>query len=202
MYSKYRGSMLTAGVIAFAAALSGTALAQPPADWSQIPTKTVKLFYPGQSSYQWLRSSEHKRANRKTEKGDSCISCHEGEEIELGQLIVSGERLEPHPIKGKQAVIDLAVQSAHDNDNLYFRFQWKTKNPYPGSAHPHWQFDGKEWKAMMLFGMLAFFGGVGVFVFGAATLAGDAVLEIAFIVGGLGLGLAIVGKIGAWWCHG
>ncbi len=59
-------------------------------DWSKVPAKTVSLFYPGQSSYQWLRGKEHKRAFRKTEQGDSCISCHEDEEAEIGQLIVSG----------------------------------------------------------------------------------------------------------------
>jgi hypothetical protein len=128
----------------------GPASAADPAtiEWSNVPTQTLPLFFPGQSSYQWLRSSEHKRADRKTEQGDSCVSCHEDEEQEIGALIVSGERLEPHPIEGKQAVIDLAVQAAHDNDNLYFRFQWKTRNPYPGTAHPHWRFDGKDWKAM------------------------------------------------------
>ncbi|NQU61320.1 MAG: hypothetical protein HQ512_09335 [Rhodospirillales bacterium] len=141
---------ITLGAAAFGllASVSTAALAAPPADWSQVPTKNVKLFYPGQSSYQWLRSSEHKRADKKTWRGDSCVSCHEDEERELGQLMVSGKRLEPHPITGKQDVVDLAVQAAHDKDNLYFRFQWKTKNPYPGTAHPHWQFDGKDWKAM------------------------------------------------------
>lgn len=28
------------------------------------------------------------------------------------------------------------------------RFQWQTRNPYPGSAHPHWRFDGAEWKVL------------------------------------------------------
>ena len=130
--------------------VAGPALAADPAaiDWPNISTNTVTLFYPGQSSYQWLRSAEHKRANRKTMKGDSCTSCHEDEEQEIGELIVSGERLEPHPIAGKQAVIDLAVQAAHDSDNLYLRFQWKTRNPFPGTAHPHWRFDGEAWKAL------------------------------------------------------
>ncbi len=133
-------------VIVVAAGLSGAALAAPPADWSSVPSKAVSLFYPGQSSYQWLRSKEHKRAFRKTEQGDSCVSCHEDEEAEIGQLIVSGERLEPHPIAGKQAVIDLGVQAAHDSENLYLRFQWNTRNPFPGKAHPQWRFDGKDWK--------------------------------------------------------
>ncbi|MEE8350845.1 MAG: hypothetical protein V3R37_01430, partial [Rhodospirillales bacterium] len=56
--------------------LWGTAMAAPPSDWSAVPTKTVKLFYPGQSSYQWLRSKAHKRADKKVKRGDSCVSCH------------------------------------------------------------------------------------------------------------------------------
>jgi hypothetical protein len=122
------------------------AAAAEPADWSRIPSTTVKLFYPGQSSYQWLRSPEHKRANRKVMEGDSCVSCHEGEEQDMGELIVSGEKLEPHPIEGKPGVVDLGVQAAYDDENAYFRFQWQTHNPFPGSAHPHWRFDGKAWK--------------------------------------------------------
>lgn len=117
-----------------------------PDNWSKIPTTKVKLFFPGQSSYQWLLSSKHKRADKKVKQGDSCVSCHEDEEQDIGDLIVSGERLEPHPIKGKQGVIDLNVQVAYDNENAYFRFQWKTHNPYPGTAHPHWRFDDKDWK--------------------------------------------------------
>jgi hypothetical protein len=132
--------------IALTLATSMSAWAAQPMDWSQIPTTAVKLFHPGQSSYQWLRSSAHKRANKKVIQGDSCVSCHEGEEQDIGDLIVSGKKLEPHPIKGKQGVIDLNVQAAYDDKNAYFRFQWKTRNPYPGVAHPHWRFDGKDWK--------------------------------------------------------
>ncbi len=137
-------------ILGLAALLAGPAMAAEPADidWSNVPINSVKLFYPGQSSYQWMRGPEHKRAQKKTAQGDSCISCHEDEEQEIGALIVSGERLEPHPIAGKQAVIDLAVQAAHDEENLYFRFQWATRNPYPGTAHPHWRFEGGEWKAL------------------------------------------------------
>ena len=139
-----------AGILGVVLVTGGGGVAAAPAkvEWSKVPAKTVSLFYPGQSSYQWLRSAEHKRAVKKTAQGDSCVSCHEDEEQEIGALMVSGKRLEPHPIAGKQAVIGLAVQAAHDDDNLYFRFQWKTRNPYPGSAHPHWRYDGKEWKAL------------------------------------------------------
>ncbi|MCK5362638.1 MAG: hypothetical protein KAR22_06720, partial [Gammaproteobacteria bacterium] len=101
-----------------------------PADWSKVPVTSIKLFYPGQSSYEWLHSKDHKRADKKVAQGDSCISCHEGEEQEIGELIVSGDRLEPMPVKGKQPTIDLALQFAYDKDNAYLRAQWKTRNPY------------------------------------------------------------------------
>jgi len=60
-----------------------------------------------------MRSSEHKRAYKKVMQGDSCVSCHEGEEADIGNKIVAGERLEPTPIAGKNGSIDLAVQAAY-----------------------------------------------------------------------------------------
>jgi len=125
--------------------LTTPAPAAPPADWSKIPAKTVTLFFPGQSSYQWLRSSAH-AGKMLVEKGKPCATCHKGKEAKMGGDIVAGGKLEPHPVAGKQPTIDLAVQAAYDDQNAYFRFQWKTRNDFPGSAHPHWRFDGKEWK--------------------------------------------------------
>ena len=134
---------MTAVLFAFT---SLAAYGAAPADWSKIPVTTIKLFYPGQSSYEWLHSKDHKRADKKVAQGDSCASCHEGEEQEIGELIVSGGRLEPMPVKGKQPTIDLALQFAYDKDNAYLRAQWKTRNPYPGEAHPFSRYDGKQWK--------------------------------------------------------
>ncbi len=148
MSRRIKTSAIWSASLALVAGLSLPALSAPPADWSQIPTSVVKLFFPGQSTYQWLRTSEHKKGAKQLKRGKSCASCHEGEEEDMGNLIVSGERLEPHPIDGKQGAIDLAVQAAHDADNLYLRFQWKTLNPYPGTAHPHWLFDGTKWNAI------------------------------------------------------
>jgi hypothetical protein len=123
-----------------------TADARAPSDWSKLADHHVKLFYPGQSSYQWLRSNEHKRANKKVAQGEACVSCHEGEESDIGELVVSGKRLEPHPISGKPAVIDLNVKVAYDTEHVFFQFKWPTANNFPGNAHPHWQYDGAHWK--------------------------------------------------------
>ena len=146
MYRLAKPAMFVPLVAVLFAGFLGPVMSAPPGDWTSVPNKTVKLFYPGQSSYQWLRSSGHKRADKKVIQGDSCVSCHEGEELDMGMVIVSGEKLDPHPIEGKQAVIDLHVRAAYDNENAYFRFQWQTRNPFPGIAHPHWRFDGTDWK--------------------------------------------------------
>ena len=140
-------SAMRLGVSALVAlAWLGPVRAEPPADWSAIPTKTLKLFYPGQSSYDWLRSSDHKRAYAKVAEGDACVSCHEGEEAEIGELVVSGERLEPTPIEGKNPTVDLQMQVAYDAENAYFRFQWKTQMDRPGQMHDYMRFNGQEWQ--------------------------------------------------------
>ena len=128
------------------AALSGKAAAAPPEDWSQIPTKTIKLFYPGESSYQWLRSPAHKFGNLPVSNGQSCTACHQGGEDKLGNNIVSGGPIEPNPIKGKSGVIDLAVQAAYDDKNIYWRFQWKTDADRPGQMHNYIRYNGEEWE--------------------------------------------------------
>jgi hypothetical protein len=146
MKSFNRVPVLGCFVILFLASHMGYVAAAEPADWSKIPTKTIKLFYPGQSTYQWLRSSEHKRANKKVIAGDSCFSCHEGEEKDMGNLIVAGHQLEPTPIPGKEGYKELRAQAGHDDQYVYFRFQWKTQLNREGRMHDMMRFDGKKWK--------------------------------------------------------
>ncbi len=151
-YFQFRRSARPAGWFVLSMAvpvltgLAAPAGAAPPKDWSQIPVKEIKLFYPGQSSYEWLLSKEHKRADKQTAEGEACVSCHENEEEEIGKLLVSGDRLEPTPIEGKQPTINLAFQIAYDDENVYMRARWKTRNPHPGEAHPFKRFNGKEWE--------------------------------------------------------
>lgn len=150
MNHRYARFFAATTALTIGALMSGPALAAPPADWSKVPTETVKLFYPGQASYNWVRSSEHKRAFSKVERGEACASCHEDEEHDIGDEIVSGERLEPNPIKGKNGWVDLKVQVAYDGENAYFRFQWPTQMDRPGQMHNYVRFDGEKW---------AFYGG-------------------------------------------
>lgn len=129
---------------------SGTASAADPAkiDWSKISTQKIALFYPGQSSYEWLRSDAHKGASKEVKRGDACVSCHDEKDAEkdIGEKLAKGGALEPMPVKGKNGYVDLGVQAAYDAKNLYLRFQWKTNNAYPGTEHQYLRYDGKEWK--------------------------------------------------------
>jgi hypothetical protein len=136
---------LASGTVLAGLALGASAALGAEPDWSNIPSKTFTLFYPGQSSYDWLRSPDHRRADTKVIAGDSCVSCHEGEEADMGELIVGGERLEPTPIEGKKGFIEVEAQVAYDADNLYMRFQWPTQLDRPGRYHAYKRFDGDNW---------------------------------------------------------
>ena len=133
--------------LAISTLLSGQALAADPAkiDWSKVPVTNVPLFYPGQSSYEWLRSDKHPGA-ASVKSDAACAACHTGKERAMGEKIVKGGPLEPTPVKGKNGAVDLKFQAAYDEKNVYFRYQWKTLNPFPGTEHQYLRFDGKEWK--------------------------------------------------------
>lgn len=143
-------SITLAALSALAVLASGSVAAADPAkiNWKKVPTVNVPLFYPGQSSYEWLISDAHKGAAKETKRGDSCVSCHDESDAEklLGDKLVKAGPLEPVPVPKKSGYMDLKVQAAYDAKNAYLRFQWKTDNPFPGTDHQFLRFDGKEWK--------------------------------------------------------
>jgi len=115
-------------------------------DWPKIPSKSITLFYPGQSTYEWLLTADHKKGDKQVAQGKACLSCHEGDEKDLGNKLVKGGGIEPAPIAGKNGTIDVAVQAAHDAEFVYFRFQWKTNANREGRMHDYVRYDGKAWK--------------------------------------------------------
>jgi hypothetical protein len=133
-----------AGLLALA---MSPAMAADPAkiNWTKIPATTVPLFYPGQSSYEWLRSSEHPGSPVVASDG-ACVTCHKDSEKKLGAKLVKANKLEPAAVKGKEGYKELKVQAAYDEQNAYLRFQWKTQAKKPGTEYPYYRFDGKEWK--------------------------------------------------------
>jgi len=100
-------------------------------NWSSIEPAEITIFYPGQASLEWtLKGSDH-GGKRAFDKGDRCFECHEDEEIDIGDLIISGEKVEPTPIPDKRGSILVNVQAAHDTENLYMRFQWEESEHAP-----------------------------------------------------------------------
>ena len=87
--------------IAVSAAIGGcVSMATGPQaiDWSKVPVAKMNLLYPGQSSYEWLRSDAHKGAARETQRGDSCTSCHDDakeEQIQGAKILRGTHPLEP-----------------------------------------------------------------------------------------------------------
>jgi hypothetical protein len=136
--------LIAAGV---AALFPGYAPGKDPGtvDWNSVPTQTLTLFWPAQSSFEWLRSADHPGASM-VKTGGPCLTCHKGTEEKLGNKLVKANKLEPMPVEGKNGVVKLGLQIAYDDQNAYFRAQWKTRNNFPGEAHPFLRFDGKQWK--------------------------------------------------------
>ena len=94
-------------------------------DWAAIPGRNITLLYPGQSSLEWtLKGSDHGGARAIRKIGDRCAECHEGEQADMGQRIVTGEKLEPSVIPGKRPSIPVEVKAAHDAESLHFNFTW------------------------------------------------------------------------------
>jgi len=143
--SSARDRWLTAITALAAVSFTTSLVAAPPPDWSKVPVTKVKLFYPGQSTYDWLLSPAHKKGDKQVPKGARCTKCHEDDEDAMGKRIVGGKVLEPHPIPGKVPVIDLAVQAAYDTDALYLRLQWKSQLNREGRMHDYIRYDGQKW---------------------------------------------------------
>lgn len=102
-------------------------------DWSNVNGRTVTLFYPGQSSMEWVLGRQH-GGKRAFNSGDRCFDCHEEELVEIGERIVTGEKdmkvgktrgkMEPNVIPDKRGSFPVNIQASYDDNNLHMRFQW------------------------------------------------------------------------------
>ena len=101
-------------------------------DWSKVPTRQIKVFYPGQAGLEWvMNKADHSSAADIIEKKRACAKCHEGDANEVGAAIVAGKPvgvsktvMEPNPPAGKVGFIPVTFQTTHDGGKIYFRFEW------------------------------------------------------------------------------
>lgn len=113
-------------------------------DWAAVPKSEIDLFYPGQSSEEWLKSPAHKTGAAGLRKDKNCLVCHAGDEAEIGKAIASGEKLEPRPIPGKPGSIRLTLQAAYDAEYLYLKASWPAKKP--GIFHEYAIYRDGKWE--------------------------------------------------------
>jgi cytochrome c-type protein NapC len=117
---------------ASAAVPAASASAITALDWSKVPTRQIKVFYPGQAGLEWVMSkADHSSATDIIEKKRACAKCHEGDANEVGAAIVAGKPvgvsktvMEPNPPAGKVGFIPVTFQTTHDDSKIYFRFEW------------------------------------------------------------------------------
>jgi len=111
--------------------VAGGAWAGAP-DWSKVAEQKIKVFYPGQASFEWVMSkADHSAVPDIVDKKRPCAKCHTGDANEIGDNVVAGKPLgssktvlEPKPPAGKVGWLPVSFKAAHDGDKIYFRFEW------------------------------------------------------------------------------
>jgi cytochrome c-type protein NapC len=94
-------------------------------DWSKAGSRDITLFYPGETSMEWVMTGkDHGGARPFLKGGDRCTTCHDKEAADMGEKMVSGAKAESTPIPGKRGSIPVTVESTHDDEHLYLRFTW------------------------------------------------------------------------------
>jgi len=126
-------STALAAAIAAIAALPAAA-AEP--DWNAVPATELVLFYPGVSPIEWITTGSEHGGARGLRKGERCLECHSEELADIGQLITSGEKIEPTPVVGKVGSIPVSMQAGHDGEHLYLRFRWKQPTAVADRSDP------------------------------------------------------------------
>ena len=136
------------GLIAVAAATLPSVGNAGEIDWGKVKGLDITVFYPGQSSWEWILTQSDHEGAKDLRKGKKCWDCHEAEEMDIGAKIASGKKLEPNPIAGKRPAFNVNVKAANDGQNLYVRLAW----PDGGSKVQNKEDPKFEEKATILIG--------------------------------------------------
>ncbi len=95
-------------------------------DWSNVPEREVTIFYPGQTSIEWVMTGKDHGGARPFIKGnDRCVTCHDKETADMGKKMVTGVKAETTPMPDKRGSIPVKVQASHNGENISLRFEWE-----------------------------------------------------------------------------
>jgi hypothetical protein len=102
-------------------------------NWGGVPATKTVLFFPGQTSMEWILTGTDHGGARAFKKNDRCFECHSEEAADMGAKMASGTKAEKTPISGKRPAIPLQVKAAYDSEYLYMRFEFPAgpHNPVP-----------------------------------------------------------------------
>lgn len=118
---KYRAALvLSSGVFAV---IFGATPAMA-INWDAVEGQDVVLFHPGQAAWEWILTQKDHSGAQKFKKGQNCRNCHEDEQPDIGELIASGEKVEPEPIEGNAGHVSINIKFARDDAKLYTRLEW------------------------------------------------------------------------------
>ena len=111
---------------------SGAAMDDFNVDWAKASSRAFTVFYPGETSIEWILNGRDHSGNRAFDKfGDRCMTCHEEELPDMGNKMVTGEKAESSPIPGKRGSIPVEVNATHDGEYLYMKFSWPDTKHVP-----------------------------------------------------------------------
>lgn len=151
-YKKGGGFMRSrTGLTILVTLLAASAVHAAEPEWGSVEGKTIKVFYPGVTSWEFLKGDDHGKGGPVVSSGeDSCATCHvskagkydiDGDNIITGKKkkVSSGGAFEPEPIAGMKGFKDLEIKAAYDAENIYMRFSWEgagasVKDPSLGGA--------------------------------------------------------------------
>lgn len=117
-----------------------------PASAAESGPVTLTLFQPGQSSWEWLLIPSSHDGGKRMREGKSCLYCHAGEEQAIGNLVASGEKLEPSPVPGLPGTLELTVRHGVDDQVAWFEMSWQS----PDLAQPAGDEDAQAMATVMI----------------------------------------------------
>jgi hypothetical protein len=112
-------------LILFGCCLPNFALAL---DWQSVPSRPLTLFFPGAAAWESLLIKDSHDGATAVRKRESCISCHKGEEAQMGTNIATNKEhrfyLENSGIGSLQASFSIM----RDDGFIYFRIGFDNVN--------------------------------------------------------------------------
>ena len=117
-------------------------------DWSTAASRDVTFFYPGHATWEKILVKETHEGATKVRQKKTCLSCHEGEQADMGEAIVN-ESDHPfhHETEGPSSLTGM-LKIALENEQIYFQVSLPTAEVsqlsilLDDNSYPHTELSG------------------------------------------------------------